>query len=480
MMTADQELDAGNRSSGRRLLLEELRELHLRQGEPALRTVAKGTKLSISTIHAALTRQDANPSWPAIKAIVEYLDGDLDRFEQLHQLDRAERRHLGARAAALARDLKIDRGLVRDGLAPSPAAVCFWSYTHRDDLLENGRIRRLSSAIGNEYELLTGERLDLFVDNSAISWGDQWREVISTALEKTALFIPIVTPLYLRSEECRREFVEFAGRAASADAMELLLPILYADTPAISDEENDDEVPALIRETKYEDWRTLRLTDENSQEYRLAVHKLASRLVEVVSTVTARPAPVISVDEDDVPGVLDRIGEAEEQVGSWHATFTELVEEVGIIGRIVEETTERFAVNDRRGAGVKGRLVILSGFADKIRDSCEHVGNLGRQFGESVRRADSGVQIVILQARDMGLTDGDREVAESFFETITGFADTVSEMVAQIREFVRQLDQAQSMSRVIRSPLNQMRSGLSAIIDAETVFKGWANLVQGK
>jgi hypothetical protein len=146
------------------------------------------------------------------------------------------------------------------GLAPTSRAG-FWSYVRADDEADDGRITRLASLVRDEYALLTGEDIAVFVDRESLSWGDEWQRRIDEALEGTAFFIPVLTPRYFRSSACRRELLTFAGHAKSLHVSELLLPLLYVDVPSLFDEESDDEAIALIARMQYEDWRELRLED---------------------------------------------------------------------------------------------------------------------------------------------------------------------------------------------------------------------------
>lgn len=50
----------------------------------------------------------------------------------------------------------------------------FWSYVHRDDTAEEGRISRLAIDLVSQYELLTGETINLFLDKASLEWGDNW------------------------------------------------------------------------------------------------------------------------------------------------------------------------------------------------------------------------------------------------------------------------------------------------------------------
>jgi hypothetical protein len=70
-------------------------------------------------------------------------------------------------------------------------AVGFWSYTHRDNELNGGRIRRLAQLIADEYEALTAENIRIFVDKNDLEWGTVWRARIDAALTGTTFCILI-------------------------------------------------------------------------------------------------------------------------------------------------------------------------------------------------------------------------------------------------------------------------------------------------
>ena len=58
----------------------------------------------------------------------------------------------------------------------------FWSYVHADDNAEGERISRLARDVVAQFEMLTGERLELFLDKDAIKWGEVWRDRVDTPL----------------------------------------------------------------------------------------------------------------------------------------------------------------------------------------------------------------------------------------------------------------------------------------------------------
>ncbi len=155
-----------------------------------------------------------------------------------------------------------------------------WSYVHDDDNADNERISRLARDVSSQYEMLTGEELNVFLDKDAIEWGEEWRDRIDKSLISVPLFIPVLTPRYFQSSECRRELQFFAHNATELGEKELVLPLLYVDVPSLHEEAPSDDLIALIKTFQWEDWRDLRFTEVDSEKYRRGVDKLATRLVE--------------------------------------------------------------------------------------------------------------------------------------------------------------------------------------------------------
>jgi hypothetical protein len=199
------------------------------------------------------------------------------------------------------------------------AAIGFWSYAHEDDKLDGGNILQLSRLIMEEYNLLSGEPLKLFVDQNDIVWGQQWRERIDSSLTETTFFIPIITPRYFRRPECRREMLEFAAKAKMLGVEELLLPILYIEVSDLSPD-NPDEAMALVARTEYVDWHTNRLLDPSSREYRFAVNILAQRLLDIariVSEIQLKNELNAELENFDVDGIADIVEQIQVLIPDW-------------------------------------------------------------------------------------------------------------------------------------------------------------------
>lgn len=198
-------------------------------------------------------------------------------------------------------------------------AAGFWSYAHEDNKLDGGGVLELACLIMEEYNLISGEPLELFIDRDSIAWGDEWQNRVDSSLAQTTFFIPIITPRYFMRPECRRELLEFAAKAKSLGVGELLLPILYVETQNLSTE-SPDEAVALVARTQYVDWRTTRLLDPKSRDYRAAVNSLACRLLEIARSVAETQFNLeLSTDPEDdgTDGITDLVAQIMAVVPEW-------------------------------------------------------------------------------------------------------------------------------------------------------------------
>ncbi|MFC9852902.1 toll/interleukin-1 receptor domain-containing protein [Streptomyces prasinus] len=353
----------------------------------------------------------------------------------------------------------------------------FWSYTHRDDEIEDGRIKRLAKKIANEFEGITAEELDVFLDKKDIKWGDEWRKRIDNALTGSTFFMPIVTPRFFKSEECRREILTFAGHAKSLGLEELLLPILYFDVPQLKDPSPDDEVMTLVAQRQYEDWTKLRLEDEDSPEYRKAVNRLAARLVEILErTAEVEPPPVAltdDIDPEDEPGMLELMADAEAALPSWANSMEQFGATVREMGERVKLANEEMSASDARGGGFAGRLRITQSLAEDLKKPVDKLGQLGYQYSADLLAIDPGILGIIRLVETEGVPGGNEAQVVEFFNTIRTTAGQIRGMVSSVREFSGSLDGAASLSRSMRPLVKKMRASLQKVVDGQAVLDEW-------
>jgi hypothetical protein len=358
---------------------------------------------------------------------------------------------------------------------PSPAG--FWSYTHRDDEIEEGRIRRLARKIANEFEGITADEFDVFIDKKDIRWGDEWRKRIDSALTGSTFFMPIITPRFLKSEECRREILTFIGHAKSLGLQELLLPILYFDVPQLREPEPSDEVVALIAERQYMDWTKLRLEDEDSPAYRKEVNRLAVRLVEIIEqTAEVEPPPVLlpdNNDTDDEPGMLELMADAESALPGWAQVMDDFNVTVREVGERVTKANEEAARSDTRGGGFAGRLRIMNELSQDLRDPVDRMSRLGNEYSAAIVKIDPGVLGIIRMVEEEGVTAENAEQVSNFFAVIRSAGAQNGLMVKSVQEFANILTDTSNLSKSMRPVIKKMRASLQHFMDGKAVWDEW-------
>ena len=163
-------------------------------------------------------------------------------------------------------------------------AAAFLSYAHGDNDREEGRLLQFLGLVAAEFELISAQDFQCFTDQN-IEWGETWRERIDAALGEATFLVPIVTPRFLQSTECRRELLAFVSKAKSLGREDFLLPVLWVNTDLAED--SDDEVIRAIAATQYVNWTEHRLQDKASEAHRRAIADLATRLVALAEDITA-------------------------------------------------------------------------------------------------------------------------------------------------------------------------------------------------
>jgi hypothetical protein len=255
--------------------------------------------------------------------------------------------------------------------------VAFWSYSHDDNEKARDAILGLAKLICDEYSLITGEELGLFVD-TRIKWGELWRERIDNELVSTTFLIPVVTPRYFTRDECLRELFEFTERAKSIGVDELVCPILYVDVPDL-DEQSDDPAKALIAKARYEDWTRLRLAGPDAAEHVGAVHTVALRLDEVSKRVAERQ-------------VVREVASTEE--GAKEEVDATLAETVEAIRKLLPEWTEAM----EKDSVLREQFLAADRVLEKRRQKAE-TGPAGARFVIAARQVQEYLPIVEARAK---------------------------------------------------------------------------------
>jgi hypothetical protein len=370
----------------------------------------------------------------------------------------------------------------------------FWSYVHADDDADLGRVVQLAKDVAAQYEAITAEPIELFLDRNALAWGDDWLQKVDTSLATIAFFIPVISPRYFTSIECRRELQTFAHRAESLGVAELILPLVYIDVPALHEAHPQDEAVKLVKTYQWEDWRELRFDEPGSKQYRAAVAKLAQRLVDINQTLAARAevavgAAVITApqpgeerldseaDDEDAPGRLDLMALAEEVMPKW----SDVVVEVGILldrlSEVVTGATADFERADKQNKGFAGRIVVARRLAAQLAPITRRMAELGNEYTAHLYDVDAGVRAMLAAGIEAAVDEHQKPHVCEFFASVAGMSEAAASGVEGFRYMVNSMQPVEAMSRDLRPNLRQLREGLNLMIEGQSVTDEWARII---
>ncbi len=354
-----------------------------------------------------------------------------------------------------------------------------WSYTHGDDERAGGRILRLAEFLQAEFALLTGSSLEIFIDRESLKWGEEWELRIEDALATTTFFIPVITPLYFKSQECRKELLRFIGNARSVGAEDLVLPLLYVDVPEIHLDDPGDEAVAAVKARQWQDCCGIRLLAEDDPAYRQKVNELATRLIEINESLPVEREPEAkggtsaSRDPDpDEPGHLERFAADEAAIPRWLETMDEITEVMRQIGVVADRFGDRMERSDQEGANFAKKVVITRSFAEALAGPAAELLRVGQAYSGTLVDLDPAI-LSLARLVDEDPDQASHEEIREFHHQLNGLTEVARETTAELQGLVGVLDQARRMSRELAPPIDKMKQGLRHIYDAQSLFDEW-------
>jgi hypothetical protein len=387
----------------------------------------------------------------------------------------------------------------------------FWSYVHADNDSVGDGIAKLAMRVMSEFELLSGEQLRLFVDRTDLEWGDEWKGRIDRELQETTFFIPIITPRYFQSEECRRELVKFKSAADRFGVKQLLLPIYYVAVPEMDENDPQDELISFVKSIQREDMRQARLAEESDSVYRTLVNRLAAKLLNISldtegltastaefgspsNSVETPPVPDRPTDdppatdipqhseekgqipappEEDEEGTLERLAAGESALSMWVETVQELNDEIVQIGELTQTATPLMADAESFAA----RLAVANKLAVQLDEPAENLTRIAQDYSTHLITIDPAIQALIENARndedakeDPGLKD--------LFSVILQMVHSSRGGSTGIRELIRTMEEPAAQSRELRSRLRRIQTALRNIADGQKVLDDWEFQIQ--
>ena len=181
------------------------------------------------------------------------------------------------------------------------SSEAFLSYAHSDDHFLDGGISWLRERLEISVRATSGRAFTIFQDTDGIKFGQHWPKRLSDALQEARFLIPILTPSYFTSPNCRAEVIEFLEYESAARRDDLILPIYLIGVDAFENDKlrKNDELMVRLYERQYRDWRFCVPDIQGTKGIKRHVFELADEI-----DTAAKRSMIVSGDtllEEDAP-----------------------------------------------------------------------------------------------------------------------------------------------------------------------------------
>lgn len=121
-----------------------------------------------------------------------------------------------------------------------------------------------------------------------MSSGQHFPEELERELRNADVLLVLVSPAWLQSDWCKREFSTFTVNATDSSRLHRILPVLWVDTPDLVPT-SMDVIARTLASINYSDWRGLRYESLDAPDSQRQLGKLAESIVKLSRTPAAMP-----------------------------------------------------------------------------------------------------------------------------------------------------------------------------------------------
>lgn len=181
-----------------------------------------------------------------------------------------------------------------------PTAVL--SYTRKDDEFFGGYITAFRKTLESAVHVVTGnEDFRIFQDVEGIVVGEQWEKKLADVIGAASFLVPMVSPLFFRSEPCRHEVELFLERERGLERDDLILPVYFLSTPRLDKDEEKGKDPLAVELARRQmfDWRENANVPLQEPAARKAIIALAGAVGSAIERLeTSRGVKPFKADDD--------------------------------------------------------------------------------------------------------------------------------------------------------------------------------------
>ena len=348
----------------------------------------------------------------------------------------------------------------------------FLSYVREDDATDGGRITELRRRLEAEIRMQTGEVFSIFQDREDIFVGQQWRHRIENSIDETSLLVAIITPSFLKRKNCREEIRLFVDREKRLGRDDLIVPILYVNTPGLTDTE--DEIASLLSDRQLLKWTDLRFEDFESNKVRRKMEKLALQVIEAIQRSRQSNRGRITPDylpDDDGPGFLELQAEAEDALEGLVITVYSMIETTEKITEDTRQATDAITAAKSSGRPASASLATVQRLSRSLETPAEEMENLADVYLDQVARVGGGINLFVEQVASMD--EDDLEAVNGLVESIGTMRDASVQAIGSLQGYQAALVRSYSISRSLKPVLRRIHDALEKVISSKPTCIAW-------
>ena len=283
----------------------------------------------------------------------------------------------------------------------------------------------------------------------------------------------MVTPSFLNSPMCCDEVHRFVRRENELAREDLIIPIIYVPTPTLDD--TDDDVVRILRERQFDDWTELRFEELSSQIMRRKIHQLAGGIVAALQRGVAVATNSISksiVVDNEQPGFIELLADAEETMPLLHRTMTAWGAELNIYSDILNRATAQLQAANQPGRPAAARITVMHQLKGELEAPVSRMEVLADEYVEQLAIVGAGMGALISRVSEI---DGPEEVdaVKGMFNSLDELASTADGSVASTITFRESVETQYALSSTLRPILRRLAQALARFEPTAGEYARW-------
>ncbi|MFJ9893810.1 hypothetical protein ACIQPR_10830 [Streptomyces sp. NPDC091280] len=193
------------------------------------------------------------------------------------------------------------------------------------------------------------------------------------------------------------------------------------------------------------------------------------RTVTYADVTTSGPAPANDEDgvDDEVPGIVDRLAQAEEQMESVLADVEAMGEAVVRIGEVAKESTLEMNSANEASLPASARLALVRKFSTAVAEPAAAFRASAETFAERMADIEAGMHASLDIIEDRPSAERDEDMV-SFLHQVIEIVESTRSGTANFTEFGSSMRTVAGYSQLLRAPGRDIEMAVRAITSVAT------------